>query len=73
MHNCNASISISIFAGYPSITTPTAAPWLSPKEVMVRFLPMLFLAILCGSYFVDLVVVDLVIVDLIVLILILFR
>ena len=34
-----------MFDGYPSITTPIAVPWLSPNEVMVKFFPMLFLAI----------------------------
>jgi len=34
-----------MFDGYPSITTPMAVPWLSPNEVMVKFFPMLFLAI----------------------------
>jgi hypothetical protein len=33
----------AIPAGQPSITTPTAGPWLSPKVVILKFLPNVFM------------------------------
>ena len=45
--DCMKSRSTEMPAGIPSITPPTAAPWLSPKEVTVKSLPNVFTVMLC--------------------------
>ena len=32
-------------AGHPSMTAPTAGPWLSPKVVTAKFLPKVFMPV----------------------------